>query len=78
MHSVMANVAVVYRYSTSCVENAFSARNIVDTVSRTSLSLYKEEGILTVMHFKRDLTMSVHLPTSSNSGDKTQETLSVI
>ena len=70
--SVLVKVAVVYRYSTSCVENAFSARNRVDTVSRTSLSLYKE-GILTVLHFKRELTMSVHFPTSSSSGDKNSE-----
>ena len=47
------------RYFSYCVENAFSARKRVDTVSRTSLSLYKE-GILTVLCFKRDLTMSVH------------------
>ena len=32
---VLAKVAVVYRYFTSCVENVFSARNRVDTVSRT-------------------------------------------
>ena len=58
--SEMANVAVFNRFSTSCVENAFSTMNtIVDTVSRTSLSLYKE-SILTVLHFKRDLSMSVH------------------
>ena len=59
--SVRAKVAVVYQYSTSCVENAFSARNRVDTVSRTSLSLYKG-GILTVLHLKRELTMSNHFP----------------
>ena len=56
---MLNEVAVVYRYSTSCVENAFLARNIVDTVSRTSLSLHNE-GILTVLHFA----------TSSSSGDK--------
>ena len=31
--SVLAKFAVVCGYSTSCVENAFSARNRVDTVS---------------------------------------------
>ena len=40
---------------------AFSARNRVDTVCRTRFSPYKE-GILTVVHFKRELTMSVQFP----------------
>ena len=53
--NVMAKVAVVYRYYTFYVNNAFLARNRVDTVSGTSLSLFKE-GKLTVLHFKRDVT----------------------
>ena len=57
--------------STSCIENTFLVRNRVDAVSSTSLSLHDKEGILTVLHFKRDLKLCQSIfPTYSSSGDK--------
>lgn len=51
--------AVVAGYSTSTVENAFSARNRVDTDCRRRLSPYKQ-GDLTLLHFEKVLLSEIN------------------
>ena len=52
--SAMFRMAIVAGYSTSTVENSFSARNRVDTDRRRRLSPYKQ-GDLSLLHFESAL-----------------------
>ena len=53
--SAMFRMAIVAGYSTSTVENSFSARNRVDTDRRRRLSPYKQ-GDLSLLHLLQSLT----------------------
>ena len=56
--SAMFRMAIVAGYSTSTVENSFSARNRVDTDRRRRLSPYKQ-GDLSLFHFESALLQSL-------------------
>ena len=56
--SALLRTAVVTGYSTSTVENSFSARNRVDTDRRRSLSTYKQ-GNLSLLHFEKELLNNI-------------------
>ena len=58
--SALLRTAVVTGYSTSTVENSFSARNRVDTDRRRSLSPYKQ-GNLSLLHFEKELLNNISI-----------------
>lgn len=56
--SSLLKVAIVAGYSTSTVENAFSARNRVDTDRRRRLTPYKQ-GNLSLLHFEKQILSAI-------------------
>ena len=55
----LLKVGIICGYSTSTVECVFSARARIDTPHRRRLTRYKQ-GILTSLHFEKDITDSLH------------------
>ena len=58
MLTSLLQVAIICGYSTSTVENVFSARARIDTSCRRRLTPYKQ-GVLTLLHFEKDLTSNL-------------------